>query len=115
MISGVDSLVPLTHLAHPPSHNPSGNPQFVLHKDGQQIHEKMLNITHHRENANQTTMRYHYTLSEWLKSTTQETPSVDENVKKKEPSCTIGGNVNWCSYYGKQYEFPQKITNRITI
>ena len=31
MISGVDSLVPLTHLAHPPSHNPSSNPQFVLH------------------------------------------------------------------------------------
>ena len=31
MISGVDSLMPLTHLAHPPSHNPSSNPLFVLH------------------------------------------------------------------------------------
>ena len=31
MISGVDSLVPLTHLTHPPSHNPSRNPHFVLH------------------------------------------------------------------------------------
>ena len=31
MVSGVDSLVPLTHLAHPCSHNPSSNPQFVLH------------------------------------------------------------------------------------
>ena len=37
MISGVDSLVPLTHLAHPPSHNPSSNPQFVLH-----IYESLL-------------------------------------------------------------------------
>ena len=30
MISGVDSLVPLTHLVHPPSHTPSSNPQFVI-------------------------------------------------------------------------------------
>ena len=37
MISGVDSLMPLTHLAHPLSHNPSSNPQFVLH-----IYESLL-------------------------------------------------------------------------
>ena len=30
MISGVDSLMPLTHLAHPSSHNPSGNPLFSI-------------------------------------------------------------------------------------
>ena len=24
-------------------------------------------------------------------------------MKKKEPSCTVGGNVNWCSHYGDQY------------
>ena len=28
---------------------------------GQQPHEKMLNITHHQENASQNTMRYHLT------------------------------------------------------
>ena len=37
MISGIDSLVPLTHLAHLSSHNPSSNPQFVLH-----IYESLL-------------------------------------------------------------------------
>ena len=37
MISGVDSLVPLTHLAQPASHDPSSNPQFVLH-----IYESLL-------------------------------------------------------------------------
>ena len=37
MISGVDSLMPLTHLAHHASHNPSSNPQFVLH-----IYESLL-------------------------------------------------------------------------
>ena len=23
--------------------------------------------------------------------------------KKREPLCTVGGNANWCSHYGKQY------------
>ena len=26
-----------------------------------------------------------------------------EGVKKSEPSCIAGGNVNWYNYYGKQY------------
>ena len=24
-------------------------------------------------------------------------------MEKREPSCTVGGNVNWCSHYGKWY------------
>ena len=43
-------------------------------------------------------------LSEWLKS-----KSVGEDVEKKEPSCTAGGNANWCSYSGKQYGSSSKI------
>ena len=41
-------------------------------------------------------------LSEWLKSTTQETTLVGEDVETKKPSCT-GGNANWCTHCGKQY------------
>ena len=26
-----------------------------------------------------------------------------EDIKKREPFYSVGGNVNWCSYYGKQY------------
>ena len=26
-----------------------------------------------------------------------------EGGEKREPSCTVGGNVNWCSRYGEQY------------
>ena len=26
-----------------------------------------------------------------------------ENVEKREPSCTVGGNLNWYSHYGEQY------------
>ena len=43
-------------------------------------------------------------LSQWLKSTPQETISVGKNVDKKEPcSCTVSENANWCSCSGKQY------------
>ena len=42
-------------------------------------------------------------LSEWLLSKRQQITIVGEDVDKREPSCTVGGNVNWDSYYGKQY------------
>ena len=41
--------------------------------------------------------------------------NVGEVVEKKEPSLTACGNVNWNSQYEKEYEFPQKIKNRVTI
>ena len=41
-------------------------------------------------------------LSEWLTLTTQETKDVGEDAEKGEPSCTFGGNANWCSCSGKQ-------------
>ena len=24
-------------------------------------------------------------------------------MAKREPACTVGGNINWCSHYGEQY------------
>jgi hypothetical protein len=33
-------------------------------------------------------------LLEWLPSRTQITTNVDKDVKKKEPSYTVGGNIN---------------------
>ena len=29
--------------------------------------------------------------------------SAGEDVEKREPLCTIGGTVNWCSHHGNQY------------
>ena len=26
-----------------------------------------------------------------------------EGVEKREPPCTVGGNINWYSHYGEQY------------
>ena len=32
-----------------------------------------------------------------------KTTNAGEGIEKREPSCAVGGNVNWCSYYGKEY------------
>ena len=66
----------------------------------QMAHEKVLNITHHQGNANQNhNVTSH--LLEWLLS--KKEISIGEDVEKREPFYTVGRNVNWCSYYGKQY------------
>ena len=39
---------------------------------------------------------------EWLLSKRQKITSVDEVVEKREPFCTVDGNVNWYSHCGKQ-------------
>ena len=36
-------------------------------------------------------------------------------MKKKEPSNTVGGNVNWCSHYEEQLGGPLKSKNRTTL
>ena len=33
----------------------------------------------------------------------RQTASVGEDVEKRELLYTVGGTVNWCSHYGKQY------------
>ena len=54
-------------------------------------------------------------MSEWLKSTTEETTGTGKDVEKKEPSCTIGGNVNWCTTMENSMEFLQKVKNSPVI
>ena len=68
------------------------------HTGGKQIHEKMLNITNHQGNANQN----HNELS-LVRTARIKKASSGKKVKKNENSCTRGGNVNWCSHFGKQY------------
>ena len=33
-----------------------------------------------------------------------EITNVGKDTEKREHLYTVGGNVNWCSHYGKQYE-----------
>ena len=50
-----------------------------------------------------TTLWYHLDRSEWPSPKSLQIINAEEGVEKKEPSYTVGGNVNWCSHYGEQY------------
>ena len=73
-------------------------------KIGQQTHEKMHNITNSLEKC-KSKLQWGITSywSEWPSSRNMETINAGEVVEQREPSCTVGGNVNWYSLYGEQY------------
>ena len=47
-----------------------------------------------RELQIKTTMRYHLHQSEWPSSKNVQTINAGEGVEKREPACTVGGNIN---------------------
>ena len=54
--------------------------------------------------------------SEWLLSKILQTINAGKGVEKREHSCTVGGNVNWCSHYGRRYgDSLKKTRNKTTI
>lgn len=56
----------------------------------------------------QTTKKIILYLSEWLLSKRQQITSAGENVKKRELSHNMGGNINWFSSYEKEWSFSKK-------
>ena len=75
----------------------------------------MLNITNHQENANQKSQEdFTSHLSEWLSLKRTQMTNVGQDAEKREPSCTAGGNVSWCSYCGKTIRRFLKKTERRT-
>ena len=81
------------------------------HTDGQQAHEKMLNISDTREIQIKVTMRYHLTLVRMTIIKCLQIINAGEGVEKRDPSCTVGGNAKWCSYYGEQHGGSSKKLN----
>ena len=59
-------------------------------------------------------MRYHLIFVR-MAIIKKSTNNAGDDVEKKEHSYTVGVNVNWCSYYGEQYDDSIKTKNRDTI
>ena len=56
-----------------------------------------------REMQTKTTMRNHPTPVTLVvkKARSKKKKSTVEDVEKRHPLCPVGGNINWCSHYGK--------------
>ena len=78
------------------------------HTNGQQTDEKTLDITSSQRNANQNHNDIASHLSEKLSSCNQQI-SVGEDVEKREPWDTVGGNGLWYSHYGIEGMFLIKL------
>ena len=90
-----------------PSRHFSEEDKYMVKK-----HEKVLNITLGGcKSKPQWDTSY---LSDWLFSKRQET-SGGEDVEKREPSCTVGGNVTWFSHCGKLLRVLKKAKNRTAV
>ena len=85
------------------------------HTGGQKAPENILNITNYQRNANQTKMSYYLTLVRMVIIKILQTVNSGEGVQKREPSHTVGGNVNWYNHYGEQYERSLKTKHRPTV
>lgn len=66
----------------------------VRHRNGQQVHENVLDITNHPENTNKN---HNITLCHPPK----DIINASKDVEKREPFCTVGGTANCYSHYGK--------------
>ena len=47
-------------------------------------------------------------LSKWVSSINQQATSVGEDLEKRDPFYTLGGNADWYCYCGKQYGVSSK-------
>ena len=72
------------------------------HADGQQIHEKMLNVTHYQRNANQNHNEVSSHAGQNGCYPSLQPINAGEGAVKREPSYTVGGNANQYSHYGEQ-------------
>ena len=64
------------------------------------VHPQLLNMVHQVEKLHKG--KRHLTPVRMAISNNLHTTN-GENMEKREPSCTVGGNVDWYSHYGEQY------------
>ena len=67
-----------------------------------------------REMQIKTIIRCHLTLARMAIIKNLQIINARKGVEKREPSCTVGGNVNWYSHYGRRYGDSLKKTRKKT-
>ena len=81
-------------------------------------HKKNFKYELHYKNVNSKSKLLWGTTSHWSQwpsLVSLQITHAGEDVEKREPSDTVGGNVNWYHHYGKQYGGTQKTQYRTTI
>ena len=63
----------------------------------------MLNNTGHQRNASENLYEVSAQNCQDSHHQKRQITNVGEGVEKREPSHTVGGNVNWGSHFGEQY------------
>ena len=66
-----------------------------------------------REMQIKTTVRYHHTIVRMAIISSLQIMML-EGVEKREPSYTVGRNINWYNHYGKLHAVSQKTKYRTT-
>ena len=73
------------------------------HTDGQEVYEKIRDITNYQTNADRDCSEIPPHNSQKPPSKNLQTVNAEEGVEQRELPFTAGGNVNWYSHYGQQY------------
>ena len=68
----------------------------------------MLNITHYQKNANQGHNEVPFHTSQNGCDSSLQAINAGEDVEKREPSYTVGENINLCGHYGRQHRDSSK-------